>query len=79
MDLVANYARTYGGPPRPDQPWHEVLALARRVGRFDARDLLTVFDGTRLSQPAENETIRAMQISALRKIAHPEEERRDGV
>lgn len=69
--MHANYSRVYGGPPRRDQSWHEVLAMARQVGRFDARARLIVRDGMALAQPVgEKEAgIRGMQLHALRRAA----------
>lgn len=49
MDLVAEYAMTYGGPPRPDDGWHVVLALMRRMARFDARALYRMIAGPQLA------------------------------
>lgn len=71
MDLHAEYARTYGGPPRPDQSWHEVLAMARRVARFDARARMIVHDGSILGNPvdAKQGGIRQMQVNKLRRLA----------
>lgn len=40
MDLVAEYAARYGGPPDRRRPWHEFMGLVSRVGRFEARDVL---------------------------------------
>lgn len=75
MDLVADYARTYGGAPRHDQPWHEVLALLSRTARFEMRDRLIVADGTVLGQPvAESERAQTQLLKAkLRDIAYPGE------
>lgn len=70
MDLHAEYSRCYGGPPRADQSWHEVLAMGRRIRRFAARERLIVRDGTVLGGPSdESVAIRGMQLNALRRIA----------
>ena len=57
MDMVAEYAHAYGGPPHPEQPWHEFLALVQRTARFRDRQLLQVWDGTALAQVGENSTL----------------------
>lgn len=69
--MHAEYSRTYGGPPRADQSWHEVLAMARRVGRFDARARMIVHDGMVYSAPVDKKDsgIRGMQLNAMRRMA----------
>ena len=76
MDLVAEYAHAYGGAPRPDQPWHEIAALASRIGRFDLRTALQVADGVMLGQPPSEETvvIRSMERAKLNRLAYPLDE-----
>lgn len=74
MDLVAEYAHAYGGAPRPDQPWPEVLALFDRVGRFAARKTLEVTDGVSLGQrPQDDSEVgrRQIIISGLARRASP--------
>jgi hypothetical protein len=72
MDLVFEYARAYGGVPRPDQSWHEVLAGVARVERFETRDKLTVADGVSLGQPPVDDGqagIRALErVKAEREV-----------
>lgn len=41
---MAEYARAYGGPPDPEQPWPLFLALSSRAGRFDSRLRLQLLD-----------------------------------
>ena len=43
-ELLADYAATYGGPPRPDEPWPLFLALINRSSCFDARARLRLLD-----------------------------------
>ena len=71
MDLHAEYSRRYGGPPRPAQSWHEVLAMSRRITRFDLRDRLIVADGTSLGQPVteDSRALRALELRKLRRLA----------
>lgn len=71
MDLTAEYARMYGGAPRADQSWHEVLGLVRRINRFEARARLAVLDGSSLAQPAGDSaasSLRGMQLAKLQRI-----------
>ena len=76
MDMVAEYAHAYGGAPRPDQPWHEVLALASRVARFDVRGRLQIADGTLMGQPVDEGSrgVAMQQRAALRRAAYPLDE-----
>lgn len=46
--MLAEYAATYGSVPEPHTPWPIVLALAKRMKRFDARALLMSILGTSL-------------------------------
>ncbi|HWP38948.1 MAG TPA: hypothetical protein VNL18_15485 [Gemmatimonadales bacterium] len=72
MDWEAEYAARYGGPPRPDQPWHQVLALMARIGRFAARDILRVVEGTFLARPPEDEFSagqRQLRLDQLERYA----------
>lgn len=71
MDLHAEYSRTYGGAPRADQPWHEVLAMVRRCARFDARARSIVRDGTVFGQPIDKSDagLHSMKLTALRRAA----------
>lgn len=70
MDLVADYARSYGGVPRRDQSWHEVLALAARVSRNDLREKLIIADGMTLGQPSSgpDAVTRASLRASLERI-----------
>jgi hypothetical protein len=74
MDLVFEYARAYGGVPRPDQSWHEVQAGVARVERYETRDRLALADGVMLGQPAPDEgaaAVRALQRGALEREVYP--------
>ncbi len=55
MDLVADYAATYHGPPDPDAPWPLVVALATRVPQFQKRQAIATMEGVGLlfSNPGE--------------------------
>jgi hypothetical protein len=76
MDLVAEYAHAYGGAPRPDQTWHEVVALALRASRFDARLRMAVRDGTILAQPAgeKYDALQQIQRARVSRMAYPFDE-----
>lgn len=71
MDLVAAYAARYGGVPRDEQPWHEVMGLAERIGGIEARQLLLTADGMALSRPVPDgyAGIRAIEVSKLERMA----------
>lgn len=73
MDLVAEYAFWYSAAPRHDQPWHEVLALIERCGRFEARTKLATAEGSMLGRPVGESLMgmRDLVISALERQAYP--------
>jgi hypothetical protein len=76
MDIVADYAHAYGGVPRAEQTWHEVLALVARVRRFDLRQALAVEHGTRWAQPVDPkwQGVAAMEAAKRQRIAYPHDE-----
>lgn len=68
MDVVAAYAEKYGGVPRDEQSWHEVLSLVARIPGFEARQKIIVADGTALSRPAMDAAAGTMRQMLLRKL-----------
>lgn len=76
MDWEAEYAERYGGPPRSDQPWHQVIALMERIGRFRAREILCVVEGNLLSRPpqqAGDTGHRELRLAELERYASGED------
>lgn len=72
MDLIAEYASEYGGVPRDDQPWHEVLALIVRSPRFASRRVIELTAGAALTAPtADADGRREMMIAGLERTAFP--------
>lgn len=71
MDVVAEYAAAYGGAPRPDQPWHEVLALVVRAPRFEQRRVLHSASGAALAQGPDMSGQKEMVLGAIERNAYP--------
>ena len=76
MDIEAEYAKAYGGVPRPDQSWHGVLALLARAGRFENRQLLQIINGTVMGQPVGEAHFgqRMLQIAGIERKAYVSED-----
>lgn len=71
--MLAEYARLYGGAPRPEQPWHEVIALVQRAERFEVREIILAARGTAMGQPISEKVLgqRALLEAKLHDIAYP--------
>jgi hypothetical protein len=70
---VAEYAHAYGRVPLDTEPWHQVMALVSRTGRFEVRERLVVAAGMADGQPVHPDyaPIRAMEHEKLAKMAYP--------
>lgn len=71
MDMEAEYASHYGGAPRAEQTWHQVVAYVQRIGRFETRDFLHMTDSHMMAQPVPKDMVgqRAMVRAKLERVA----------
>jgi hypothetical protein len=81
MTLIALYAEKYGGAPRDEQPWHEVVALLDRIPGLDARERLLIAHGTALGQPVDSSQMgmREMELMQIKRLAAFDKGPVDGV
>ena len=57
------------GIPGPEVSWGEFVIMARRCGRFDARDYLRAMDGPMLAVPSDTPGPRILLRQELAKAA----------